>query len=210
VGGGGDRTWSLEPPKTGSPAYTDRLRAGLTWDDGSWNVGGEGTAVIDALGGRGWRSRVHASFAMDDWYLSSRADDYRPPGARPDSMVTAGAGWLAFGLRWTGTNGRDAWEARWADDARWAGVTWGAELETRLKQMVWSVRGGVSARGRWQRARWSGTWAAAPSDNGLVQTVTAAWREGGLEAEAVWRLEGTALGWFGPRSEMTLTVRTLF
>jgi hypothetical protein len=210
VGTGGDRTWSLEPPKPGVPAYTDRARAGLTWDDGTFAVGGEGTAVLDASGGRGWRARLHASLEAEGWYLSGRSDENRPPGATPVSTVSGVAGWQPLSLRWTRTNGVDLWEARWADDARWMGVTWGAELQTRSRQSLWSASGGVSAAGRWQKARWSGVWTAAPSEDGLVQTVTAAWREAGLEAEAVWRVEGRELGWFGPRGTMRLTVRRLF
>jgi hypothetical protein len=210
LGGGGDRTWSLEPPRPGTVAYHDRLRAGLTWDDGSWNLGGEGTVSVDSLGRRGGRARLHASFETDDWYLSSRADEDRPPGEPPDSTMAAGAGWLSLGLRWTRTNGREEWEARWADDARWAGVTWGAELETRLKQTLWSVCGGVSAAGRCQEARWAASWAGAPGKAGVIHTVTASWREGGLEAEAVWRVERQTLGWFGPGTEMTLTLKKEF
>ncbi len=210
LGGGGDRTWSLAPPKPGVAAYTDRARAGLTWDDGALAVGGEATAVLDALGGRGWKNRLHAAFETDDWYVSARADEDRPPGTASASTLTAGVGWWSLGLRWTRANDIDSWEARWADEARWWGVTWGAELETRLKQTLWSARGGVSATGRWQKARWSGTWTCSPGPAEVVQTVTAAWREGGLEAEATWRAEGWRLGWFGPGAKMTLTVRRLF
>ena len=207
---GGDRTWPLEPPARTDQPWSDRVRAGLTWDDGVWLAGVEHTALLPADGSRGWRTKGHASFDAGPWFGGVRAERDQEPGAAAVWTASSAAGWEAWSVRWSQVQGRPPrWEGRWADDARCWDLNWGAEAETAYHG-GWSLRGGVSVSGDGQRGRWLGAWAAAPSGDGIVQTVTAAWREASLEASARWRVEGQRLGWFGPGSEMTLTVRRLF
>ncbi len=211
IGLGGDRTWSLEPPKPGQPPWFDRVRSGLTWDDGDWLAGIEATGSRDALGGSGWQMKTHVSLDADPWYAAFRAQGTQDIGKPPEGAAAAVAGWQAWSARWTQETGRPPlWEGRWADDARWHGITWGAELEAGHRTPDWTMRGGLSAAGRADRARWTVSWAVRSAYAGAAQTVTGSWSDGGLEAEVVWRTESQSLGWFGPRSQITLTVRKLF
>jgi hypothetical protein len=206
---GGDRTWSLEPPSVGTEPWSDRFRSGLTWDDGTWLAGVEAT-LLPASGGLGWIGKCHVSFDGGSWFGGVKAEEDRESGQESRWTASASAGWESWSVRWSRVQDRNArWEGRWADEARFWGVAWGAEAAVAYNG-EWSPRGGVSASGRWERGHWRGSWSAASLSGLLVQTVTAGWEESLLEAEARWRLEGQSLGWFGPRSEMTLTVRRFF
>jgi len=207
---GADRTWPLTPPKTDTPVWTDRLRSGLTYDDGVWLAGCEGTAFRQPADS-GWQVKSHGSFDRDSWFAGLRDDEERQPGQPATWERSAAAGYRAWSLRWSRESAHaDVWEARWADDARLLGVTWGADIEPGWSRGIWKLRGGVSASGRWRQARWTLSWSGAPGTSGPIQTVRGAWREAGFEAESTWRMEHAGLGWFGPNSTMSLTVRKLF
>ena len=228
---GADRRWDLSPTPGGS-AWEDRVRMGLGWasdgvgtgleaavkkpEGGPPGFSGRGRVSWDA-GERGWAARGTASSGPDGlpWTLSLRGFQ------GPWSAKWRGVGTDPLGLAVLGWD-RGGWEV----SAGW-GPRAGVELDLALSKQVQKIdlsgevggkvddQGGtgrlsVGASGTADRGRWSGRWSLGPGDLAPLQTVTAAWREPTFEAEVRWKAEGLRLGWFGPETVLTTTVRVFF
>ena len=231
---GGDRTWKLDPEPLEPDLWTDRARAGLVYDTASSRWGVEATSVVPSQGARTWWGRTRAGVSVRSWSadLQATGGTNRESGRKPWGG-SAAVGWQRWFAGWAGDSAdpqgvgkvgnrgsglegwvswgpRAGWETELGADTRLQSVTVGATAGARYRAGVWRETGGASASGRLERGRWSGEWALTCGDEPPSQTVTAAWREATLEAEARWKVEGLRLGWIGPGTTFSLAMKWYF
>ena len=231
---GADRTWKLDPEPLDVSPWTNRARAGLVFDTASSRVGVEATGVIPAQGEKTWWGRSRGAASVRSWSVdveasggTDRSDDRKLWAAAATlSWKRWFAGWAGdadaaegaakVGARGSGLEGWASWgplagvEAEGGADTRVMAVDLGVTAGTRFAGGRWSHRGGASASGRLDRGRWSGEWEVSTGRGPTTQTVTAAWREPTLEAEARWKIQGFRLGWIGPGTTFSLGMKWYF
>jgi hypothetical protein len=190
-------------------------------------AGGEPAGGPPTVSGRG-----HLFYRNDAGSLGARVSVSDLPSDRLWSALLQGrhgpwfASWKAGALDRVGQATLGWSQGRWDLGATW-GPSGGTTLDLGFSSQVLKVdlnteaevavgpegatgRVSLGASGGLDRGRWSGKWSVGPGDSDPVQTVVAGWREPSFEAEARWKVEGLRLGWFGPGTTLTTTVRVLF
>jgi hypothetical protein len=229
---GADRTWALGLPLPAEGPWSDRVRAGVVLGTEVWRSGAEAVALIPAVGPRGWTVRGRTEWRAGEWRLEGAGAGGTDPDREP-WKASGKAAWNGWSASWAGRSRDPAGQAEagwrgggWTLALRWgpqAGegaavgletvrgeVKWAAMGEVRRARLGWDGKGGVSAAGRSGPDRWSAAWSVGPGREAPEQTVSAAWKRSGWEAELRWAAEGFTLGWIGPGQSFDLTVRWFF
>lgn len=228
---GFDRTWTLTEDLSGAPRWSDRARAGGTWEGEGASWGVEASARAEEGGAPGFSGKARGTWETGPWSAQGRAAAGWP--GDPGWSAEVGGGWGPWTVGWRGSRndaagqGLVGWGRSGVEvSGAWgpaAGADFGAlgrlpaggtDLEAggRVSRSGdgWTGRVNLGAHGRWDRGRWAFSWALGPGDQEPLQTLTASWREPTFGAEARWKVPGLRLGWMGPGTALTTTVSWWF